>query len=70
MVIMVVNKYNLCSVRIQVGLYVHLSCASLFQKLSINGDAEVIVELLARGVKPSYPQHNAAHPLDIPSHKI
>jgi len=67
MIITIVDKYFFC---LCVGLYVHLSFASLFQKLSINGDAEVIVELLARGVKPSYPQHNAAHPLDIPSHKI
>ena len=30
-----------------------------FQKLSINGDQEVIAELLAQGIKPSYPQERA-----------
>ncbi|KAL4236606.1 Transmembrane protein 59 [Mactra antiquata] len=43
------------------------------QKLSINGDQEIIAELLARGIKPSYPQEKmelANSPIKICVQKI
>ncbi|WAR22744.1 TMM59-like protein [Mya arenaria] len=44
------------------------------QKLSINGDQEVIAALLAQGIKPSYPQENddnlSSLPLKISVHRI
>ena len=36
------------------------------QKLSINGDQEVIAELLAQGIKPSYPQETVGGDVVLP----
>jgi len=46
---------------------------SFFQKLSINGDQEVIAEMLAAGIKPAYPETKlkiARLPIKLSVHRI